>query len=91
MILFQGDIPTDVVDARYTSANSQFSELGDLGRVHYRDEGRRQAPPIVLLHGSNASLHTFEPWVTRLEDKFRVVTIDLPGHGLTGAIPSTLA
>ena len=88
MILYEGDIPKDVVDARYTSANSQFSELGDLGRVHYRDEGRRQAPPIVLLHGSNASLHTFEPWVTRLEDKFRVVTIDLPGHGLTGAIPS---
>ena len=88
MILYVGDVPTDVVDARYTSPDSQFSELGDLGRVHYRDEGRRQAPPIILLHGSNASLHTFEPWVTRLEDKFRVVTIDLPGHGLTGAIPS---
>jgi pimeloyl-ACP methyl ester carboxylesterase len=40
------------------------------------------------LHGSNASLHTFEPWVTRLKDKFRVVTIDLPGHGLTGEVPS---
>lgn len=88
MILYKGDVPTDVVDARYTSPDSQFSELGDLGRVHYRDEGRRQAPPIILLHGSNASLHTFEPWVTRLKDKFRVVTIDLPGHGLTGEVPS---
>ncbi len=88
LILYQEDIPRDVVDARYISADSQFSELGDLGRVHFRDEGRRQSPPIILLHGSNASLHTFEPWVTRLKDKFRVVTIDLPGHGLTGAIPS---
>ena len=88
MILYKGDIPKDVVDARYTSPDSQFSELGDLGRVHYRDEGRRQAPPIILLHGSNASLHTFEPWVTRLKDKFRVVTIDLPGHGLTGEVPT---
>lgn len=88
LILYQEDIPSDVVDARYTNTNSQFSELGDLGRVHYRDEGRRQAPPIILLHGSNASLHTFEPWVARLKDKFRIVTIDLPGHGLTGAIPS---
>ncbi|MBT6583881.1 MAG: alpha/beta hydrolase, partial [Gammaproteobacteria bacterium] len=88
LILYQEDIPSDVVDARYTNADSQFLELGDLGRVHYRDEGRRQAPPIILLHGSNASLHTFEPWVTRLKDKYRIVTIDLPGHGLTGAIPS---
>jgi pimeloyl-ACP methyl ester carboxylesterase len=88
IILYEGDIPTDVVDARYTSPDSQFADLGDLGRVHYRDEGRRQSSPIILLHGSNASLHTFEAWVTRLEDKFRIITIDLPGHGLTGEIPS---
>jgi len=88
MILYEGDIPTDVVDARYTSPDSQFSELGDLGRVHYRDEGRRQSSPIILLHGSNASLHTFEPWVARLKKTFRVITIDLPGHRLTGEVPS---
>jgi len=88
LILYEGDIPKDVVDARYTSLDSQFADLGDLGRVHYRDEGRRQSSPVILLHGSNASLHTFEPWVRQLEDKFRVITIDLPGHGLTGEIPS---
>jgi pimeloyl-ACP methyl ester carboxylesterase len=38
---------------------------------------------LVLLHGSNASLHTWEPWVKLLGDRFRVVTVDLPGHGLT--------
>lgn len=88
VILYEGDIPRDVIDARYSSPDSQFADLGDLGRVHYRDEGRRQSPPIILLHGSNASLHTFEPWVMSLEEKFRVITIDLPGHGLTGEIPS---
>jgi pimeloyl-ACP methyl ester carboxylesterase len=39
----------------------------------------------LLLHGSNASLHTWEPWVKILGDEFRIVTVDLPGHGLTVA------
>ena len=38
---------------------------------------------LVLLHGSNASLHTWEPWVKLLGPEFRIVTLDLPGHGLT--------
>lgn len=88
IVFYEGDIPADVVDARYTSPDSQFLRLGDLGRVHYRDEGRRHAPPLLLLHGSNASLHIFEPWVVQLKDKFRIITVDLPGHGLTGKVPS---
>ena len=39
------------------------------------------------MHGSNASLHTWEPWVQRLGDEFRIITLDLPGHGLTGRVP----
>src|SRR5262249_22778294 len=30
----------------------------------------------------------WEPWVKRLDDRFRIITLDLPGHGLTGAVPS---
>jgi len=41
----------------------------------------------VLLHGSNSSLHTWEPWARTLSTTFRVVTLDLPGHGLTGPVP----
>lgn len=89
MLFYEGDIPKDVVDARYSSPHSQFLELGDLGRIHFRDEGHRRSLPVLLLHGSNASLHTFEPWVDRLEDSYRLITVDLPGHGLTGEIPSS--
>jgi pimeloyl-ACP methyl ester carboxylesterase len=42
----------------------------------------------MLLHGSNASLFTWEPWSKKLSDRFRVVSLDLPGHGLTGAVPN---
>ncbi len=88
LLFYEGDIPKDVVDARYSSPDSQVLELKELGRIHYRDQGHRRLLPVLLLHGSSASLHTFEPWVAELEDKYRLITIDLPGHGLTGEIPS---
>lgn len=90
LFLFEGDIPRDVVDARHASPASQYLELGPRGRIHYRDEGNRRNLPVVLLHGSFASLHTWEPWVTRLRQDYRVITIDLPGHGLTGEIESRI-
>ncbi len=72
---------------KYASPASQFIALPDGAVAHVRDEGPREAPALVLVHGSNASLHTWEPWVKLLGGKYRVVTMDMPGHGLTGAVP----
>ena len=53
--------------------------------VHYRDEGPRTDPtPLVLLHGTAASLHTWQGWVAELRGRRRVITFDMPGFGLTG-------
>jgi pimeloyl-ACP methyl ester carboxylesterase len=83
--LFLGDpeVPRDVLLKKYGLAPSQFVDLASGARAHYRDQGNKAGPALVLLHGSNASLHTWEPWVEILGDEFRVVTVDLPGHGLT--------
>jgi pimeloyl-ACP methyl ester carboxylesterase len=62
--------------------------LPDGARAHYRDRGPKTAPVLVLLHGSNASLFTWEPWSNTLSDQYRVISVDLPGHGLTGAVPN---
>ena len=62
--------------------------LPDGARAHVRDRGPRDGRAVVLIHGSNASLFTWEPWAKRLDDTFRVVTVDMPGHGLTGAVPN---
>jgi pimeloyl-ACP methyl ester carboxylesterase len=57
-------------------------------KVHMRDEGVRDDPsPIVLLHGTAASLHTWEGWVETLKKQRRVIRFDLPGFGLTGPSP----
>ena len=82
------DISRATLEAKYATPPSQFLTLADGARVHYRDQGPKNAPALVLIHGSNASLFTWEPWVARLGDTFRVVTIDMPSHGLTGAVPS---
>ena len=72
---------------KYAQAPSQFIELASGAVAHVRDQGNRQGPVLVLIHGSNASLHTWEPWVADLKGKYRIVTMDMPGHGLTGRVP----
>jgi pimeloyl-ACP methyl ester carboxylesterase len=57
-------------------------------RVHVRDEGPREDPrPIVLLHGTSSSLHTWNGWAQALRSERRVIRFDLPGFGLTGPAP----
>jgi|HubBroStandDraft_1064217.scaffolds.fasta_scaffold00354_10 pimeloyl-ACP methyl ester carboxylesterase len=80
------DVPASELDQRYGTPPSQFLTLSSGTRVHYRDRpGPEGAPTIVLVHGSNASLLTWEPWAARFQGRLRVVSVDLPGHGLTGA------
>ena len=73
--------------AKYGGPPSQFDAIGDGVTVHLRDEGPRDAPAIILLHGSNADLHTWQPWVEGLADSYRVIRFDQVGHGLTGPDP----
>ena len=73
--------------AKYGGEPSQFVAIGDGREVHLRDEGPRDAPVIVLLHGSNADLHTWQPWVDILKEDYRVIRYDQRGHGLTGPAP----
>jgi pimeloyl-ACP methyl ester carboxylesterase len=80
------DVPAAELDRRYATPPSQFLTLPSGTRVHYRDRpGPDGAPVIVLVHGSNASLFTWEPWAGLMAGRVRVVSVDLPGHGLTGA------
>lgn len=83
MALRRGDIPYASLEAIYTSTESEFTTLSDGVKLHYRDEGNADGPVLVLVHGFSASLHTWEPWVARLEDDYRIISLDLPGHGLT--------
>jgi pimeloyl-ACP methyl ester carboxylesterase len=81
------DRPVDTLVARWAAPPSNFVALQGM-QVHVRDEGPRDDPtPIVLIHGTSASLHTWDGWVAALSPHRRVVRMDLPGFGLTGPAP----
>jgi pimeloyl-ACP methyl ester carboxylesterase len=81
------DRPVAELTPRWALPPSQFLAIDGM-LVHLRDQGRRDDPaPIVLLHGTSASLHTWEGWVAALQGKRRVISLDLPGFGLTGPFP----
>ena len=91
IIIYSGiyfDISREELETKYATGSSQFFELSDSSRIHFRDEGKSEKPVIVLLHGFNGSLFNFERLVPLLADDFRLISIDLPGFGLTGATVS---
>lgn len=77
----QGDLPLDALKAELATGASKFVDVEGLS-VHYRDEGA--GPPLLLLHGTGSSLHTWDAWTEELRAHFRVIRMDLPGFGLTG-------
>lgn len=81
------DRPVDELKARWARPPSQFVGVQGM-QVHLRDEGPRDdATPIVLLHGTSASLHTWQGWADALKGQRRVIRFDLPGFALTGPHP----
>jgi pimeloyl-ACP methyl ester carboxylesterase len=81
------DVPTRELEARYANEASRFMNIDDV-RIHYRDEGPRYAPAVVLVHANFASLLGWEPWAEALKDKYRVIRFDMTSHGLTGPDPT---
>ena len=77
------DIPYGTLKAKYATPASRFMTLPDGVGVHYRDQGKPDGPPIVMVHGFAANLDAWEPWVARLGKDYRIITLDLPAHGLT--------
>jgi len=81
------DRPVASLKARWAPPPSQFVRVEGMD-VHLRDEGPRDDPlPIVLIHGTSASLHTWDGWAEALKPTRRVIRFDLPAFGLTGPAP----
>jgi pimeloyl-ACP methyl ester carboxylesterase len=81
------DRPVAELKARWAPPPSAFVDVAGM-QVHLRDEGPRDDPtPIVLLHGTSASLHTWQGWADALKGERRAIRFDLPGFGLTGPAP----
>lgn len=78
-----GEMPIEELNTLYSNENSQWMDVDGM-RIHYRDEGNPNGQPIVLIHGILSSLHTWDEWNAGLADDYRIISLDVPGFGLTG-------
>lgn len=82
------DIPVGQLKLKYQKQNSAFIDIDGV-QVHYIMEGNAaDTLPIVLIHGTSASLHTWDTLSSFLKNTKRIIRFDLPAFGLTG--PSRL-
>ncbi|NVJ59538.1 MAG: alpha/beta hydrolase [Gammaproteobacteria bacterium] len=87
IIFWQPDQSLAELKPKWINEQSEFIDLGGM-QVHIRDEGNPESDhTLVLIHGTGASLHTWEAWVEELASSYRVISLDLPGYGLTGPHP----
>jgi len=78
------DIPVAELKAKYQKANSAFIDIDGVS-VHYIMEGRMDdSLPIVFIHGTSASLHTWDTLSNLLKTNKKIIRLDLPAFGLTG-------
>ena len=57
----------------------------DGSKIFYREDGPRDRPAILLLHGFPTSSHMFRNLIPALADSYHVVAPDLPGFGFSDA------
>lgn len=81
LLLYRSDISADEIVSKYQTPESHFISI-DGTNIHVRFMG--EGEPIFLLHGSFSSLHTWEVWQKELSPYFMTISLDFPGHGLTG-------
>ena len=78
------DISVEQLKAKYQKSNSVFIDIDGMP-VHYIVEGKLDdSLPIVFIHGTSASLHTWDTLSSLLKANKKIIRFDLPAFGLTG-------
>lgn len=78
------DLPYGKIVAQYSFPDSKFIRVDGMD-IHYRISGK--GDPILLLHDEQSSLHTWAGWTPLLGEKQQVISVDLPGFGLSSPHP----
>jgi pimeloyl-ACP methyl ester carboxylesterase len=63
-----------------TKSSSKTLRVNDLA-LHYLEWGQADAPPIVCVHGYTGSADAFNGLARHLQDRYRILALDVRGHG----------
>ena len=85
--LWTPDLERAELAGRYGAPSAQSVVVDGL-TIYYKDSGPKNAPALLFLHGFGSSLQTWDDWSAKLDPQYRVIRLDLPGFGLTGAHPA---
>ena len=89
-LLYRSDISAADNEATYADSSSRFMNIMGM-RVHYRfDRHPADSTPLVLVHGTSSSLHTWDSILPLLRNDRSILRMDLPGFGLTGPSPDRI-
>lgn len=72
-----------IEEAKKTRANfgSEYKVKSLLGNISVWDSQTKSSHNLILIHGNSACKEVFSPLYQSLKDKYRIIAIDLPGHG----------
>lgn len=87
LALIRPDIPYAELQKKYGAPGDNYMQMPDGVMLHYRDDGPRDAQTLLLVHGFSASLMDWDAWSRPLARRYRIIRLDLPGHGLTRSPP----
>lgn len=63
--------------------NFETSEFIDVSKITWHVQRMGEGPPVLLLHGTGATTHSWRDLMHLLAEHFTVIVPDLPGHGFT--------
>ena len=66
--------------------NGRFETVKGL-KIYYEDTGKGM--PLILLHGFKTTASVWKPFVPELSKHYRIIAIDLPGHGRSDYMDTT--
>lgn len=81
---WHNDLSSERGIAQYAFPDSKFVYVDGM-TIHFRSAG--SGKPILLLHDAQSSLHSWTAWTKILSAKQQVLSVDLPGFGLSSPHP----
>jgi len=82
------DTDKDEMLIKYGGQQANFVQMESGANIHYRDQGSKDLPAMVMIHGMSSHLQTWEPLIAEMGDDYRIISLDLPGFGITGPNPT---
>src|ERR1700756_6063350 len=66
---------------------SKFVTVNGLS-LHYREWGKAGMPVVVCVHGYTSSAQAFNALARHLQDRYRILALDVRGHGESAWSPT---